>query len=76
MKAAIEAQADRQFEQARREGTEESPAAYRADAVSALITGKGILGPLGRWQGAAGTAGADCTWAFRIAALWFALAFL
>ena len=57
VKAAIEAQADRQFEQARREGTEESPAAYRADAVSALITGKGILGPLGRWQGAAGTAG-------------------
>ena len=57
VKAAIEAQADRQFEQARSEGREESPAAYRADAVSALITGKGILGPLGRWQGAAGTAG-------------------
>jgi 5-methylcytosine-specific restriction endonuclease McrA len=58
VKAAIEAQADRQFEQARREGREESPAAYRADAVSALITGKGILGPLGRKPGAAGTAGA------------------
>jgi hypothetical protein len=61
VKAAIEAQADRQFEQARREGREESPAAYRADAVSALITGKGILGPLGRKPGAAGTPGAATT---------------
>jgi 5-methylcytosine-specific restriction endonuclease McrA len=65
VKAAIEAQADRQFDQARREGREESPAAYRADAVSALITGKGILGPLGRSQtpsaGPAGTPTPDTT---------------
>jgi hypothetical protein len=63
--AAIEAQADRQFEQARREGREESPAAYRADAVSALLTGKGLVGPLGRSQGAPATPESTSTGATR-----------
>ena len=43
--AALDAEADRQFERARREGRMEPAAAYRADALLALITGKGILGP-------------------------------
>jgi hypothetical protein len=43
--AALEAQADRQFKRARREGRFETADAYRADSLAALITGRGILGP-------------------------------
>jgi hypothetical protein len=43
--SALEAQAHRVFDQARKSGEWESPDAYRADAMVALITGKGILGP-------------------------------
>ncbi len=43
--AALEAQADRQFERARRDGRFETPDAYRADALVALVSGRGILGP-------------------------------
>lgn len=53
--AALEAQAQRVFEQARRSGTYESPDAYRADALVALVTGQGILGPA-TTSGEAGTA--------------------
>lgn len=44
LKATLEAQADRQFDQARHEGRSERSDAYRADALMALVTGKGILG--------------------------------
>jgi hypothetical protein len=42
--AALEAQADRQFKKARSEGRFETADAYRADALVALLTGRGILG--------------------------------
>jgi hypothetical protein len=45
LKAALEAQADRQFDRARREGRFETSDAYRADALFALLTGRGILVP-------------------------------
>jgi len=45
LKAALEAQADRFFDQARRQGRSETPDAYRADALLALVTGSGILTP-------------------------------
>jgi hypothetical protein len=48
LKAALEAQADRFFDQARRQGRVETPDAYRADALLALVTGSGILTPKGR----------------------------
>jgi hypothetical protein len=47
LKAALEAQADRFFEQARREGRFETSDSYRADALVALVTGRGILAPTG-----------------------------
>jgi 5-methylcytosine-specific restriction endonuclease McrA len=43
--AALEAQTDRQFQKARREGRFEMADAYRADALVALLTGQGILTP-------------------------------
>ena len=51
--AALEAQADRQFRQARGEGRFETPDAYRADATVALLTGRGILGQHGDGDGTA-----------------------
>jgi hypothetical protein len=45
LKAALEVQCDRFFHQARREGRMEPVEAYRADALWALVTGKGILAP-------------------------------
>jgi hypothetical protein len=45
LKAALEVQCDRFFHQARREGRMEPVEAYRADALYALVTGKGILPP-------------------------------
>ena len=51
--AALGAQADRQFERARRDGRLETPDAYRADALMALVTGQGILGPGGDGAGPA-----------------------
>ena len=45
--SALEAQADRHFEQARRTGAFETADAYRADALVALLTGTGILGRKG-----------------------------
>ncbi len=43
LKAALDVQCDRFFDQARREGRMEPPDAYRADALLALVTGTGIL---------------------------------
>ena len=45
LKAALEAQCDRFFHQARKEGRMEPVDAYRADALLALITGQGLLSP-------------------------------
>ena len=45
LQAALEAQADRQFGRARHDGRSETPDAYRADALVALVSGRGILGP-------------------------------
>ena len=45
LKAVLEAEADRQFHRARREGRIERPGAYRADALVALVTGRGLAGP-------------------------------
>ena len=52
MLAALEAQTDRQFAQARSDGRFETTDAYRADALVALVTGRGILGPKGNGSGA------------------------
>ena len=46
--AALQAQADRIFEQARRAGDPERPDRYAADALVTLITGQGILPPARR----------------------------
>ena len=46
--AALDAQSDRQFRRARDEGRFENHDAYRADALVALVTGNGLLGPKGR----------------------------
>jgi hypothetical protein len=43
--AALDTQVDRIFGSATRSGSFESPDAYRADALVALVTGRGILGP-------------------------------
>jgi hypothetical protein len=51
LQAALDAQADRHFDRARAEGRFENPAAYRADALVALVTGRGILGPKGKRPG-------------------------
>ncbi len=60
LQAALEAQADRQFHRARREGRFETSDAYRADALFALVTGKGVLGPESRGSGPLGSvAGPD-----------------
>jgi hypothetical protein len=45
LKAALEAQAERQFQRARKEGRFEASDAYRADALLALVTGKGLVVP-------------------------------
>ena len=45
LQAALEAQTDRQFGRARHDGRFETPDAYRADALVALVSGRGILGP-------------------------------
>ncbi|MGA3149618.1 MAG: hypothetical protein ABSF33_19415 [Acidimicrobiales bacterium] len=50
--AALEAETDRQFDRARREGRFETPDAYRADALVAL-TGQGILTQHGDGDGTA-----------------------
>jgi 5-methylcytosine-specific restriction endonuclease McrA len=55
LQAALGAQADRHFDLARREGRFESPDAYRADALMALVTGTGILGPGASRSGGAGS---------------------
>ena len=47
VRAALEAQAERVFEQARTAGAHEGGDAYRADALVALVTGRGVLGPRG-----------------------------
>jgi hypothetical protein len=52
--ASLRAEADRVFEAARRAGLYESPEAYAADALVALVTGKGIIGAEGA-KGAPGT---------------------
>ncbi len=49
--AALEAETDRQFQQARTEGRFETADAYRADAVVALLTGRGTLTPRGEETG-------------------------
>jgi Domain of unknown function (DUF222) len=50
LKAALEAQCDRLFHQARTEGRREPVDAYRADALLALVTGPGLLPPGTRTQ--------------------------
>ena len=57
--AALDAQGDRQFRRARDEGRFENHDAYRADALVALVTGNGLLGPKGRTS--TSTAGAQVT---------------
>jgi hypothetical protein len=52
--AALDAQSDRYFRKSRDEGRFENHDAYRADALVALITGKGLLGPKGRTQTSSG----------------------
>jgi hypothetical protein len=59
LKAALEAQADRQFGRARNEGRFETSDGYRADALLALITGQGILGPKGKAGSSAPRVGSD-----------------
>jgi 5-methylcytosine-specific restriction endonuclease McrA len=56
---ALDAQSDRHFRRARDEGRFENHDAYRADALVALVTGKGLLGPKGRTP--ASSAGAEVT---------------
>ena len=51
--AALEAQTDRQFKKARTDGRFETPDAYRADALVALVTGRGFLGSKGGGSGPA-----------------------
>ena len=41
--ASLDVQTDRHFHRARRAGTRESTDAYRADALVALVTGRGVL---------------------------------
>ena len=53
--AVLDTQADRIFHRARRSGVYESPEAYRADALLALVTGRGILGPSTRRRNGGGT---------------------
>ncbi len=48
LKSALDAQCDRFFQQARKEGRFENIDAYRADALEALVTGEGILAPATR----------------------------
>ncbi len=43
--ASLRAESDRVFARARRDGTRETRDAYRADALVALVTGRGIIGP-------------------------------
>ena len=59
--AALDTQVDRIFRAATRSGYYESPDAYRADALVALVTGRGILGPSRRNKTGAdsGTAGTE-----------------
>jgi len=59
--AALDAQTDRQFLRARDEGRFEGHDAYRADALVALLTARGILGPRGRTPGAPGGSGPATT---------------
>ena len=53
--ASLTAEANRVFDRARKSGVEESPDNYRADALVALVTGRGIIGPSGS------DAGSDAT---------------
>jgi len=55
--AALDTQVDRIFHRARRSGDYESPDAYRADALVALVTGRGLLGPSTRQRKGGGTTG-------------------
>jgi hypothetical protein len=48
IEASLKAQADRQFEKARKDGRYETSDAYRADALLALVTGSGIVAPKGQ----------------------------
>ncbi len=55
--SALTAESNRYFERARANGLHESQDAYAADALVALVTGRGILGPagMGAGQGPPGT---------------------
>jgi hypothetical protein len=61
--AALDTQVDRIFRAATRSGSHESPDAYRADALVALVTGRGILGPVkrNRTSSGAGSQAGDTT---------------
>lgn len=53
--ASLAAESDRVFRRARRAGQRETPDAYRADALVALVTGRGIIGPGSRGTGGNGS---------------------
>jgi hypothetical protein len=53
--AALEEETDRHFHRARKEGRRETVEAYRADALVALVTGRGILTPKRQGMGPEGT---------------------
>ncbi len=55
LSAVLDTQVDRIFHQARRSGVHETPDAYRADALVALVTGRGLLGPPTRPRREGGT---------------------
>jgi hypothetical protein len=59
--AALDTQVDRIFRAATRSGFHESPDAYRADALLALVTGRGILGPTRRNKAGAARAGSSAS---------------
>jgi hypothetical protein len=62
LSAVLDTQVDRIFHQARRSGVHETPDAYRADALVALVTGRGLLGPPTRpRKGGGTTTGTDST---------------
>jgi hypothetical protein len=63
--ASLGAQADRFFEQGRKSGLHEPPDAYAADALVALVTGRGILGAGNRGRAGSGGNGGGAKTAGR-----------
>ena len=59
--ASLRAQSNRCFERARKAGAHEPAEAYAADALVALVTGRGLLGPGGTADPATGRPGRPAT---------------